>query len=141
MQNSVSQSCLWPLKKRIPENGEKTLSRKYYSLVLQNVHLQECRHSQRVTVSDAFRFISPLISPSLCLSACYPVLTLLMPAFRPQINHVGPVPSSYYVRDHVKVDYEQCTLVKRGSSQQMDYEILFPGCVLRSVTPHESSLQ
>lgn len=49
-----------------------------------------------------------------------------------QINHVGPVPSSYYVRQHVKVDYEQCMVVKRGSSQQLDYEILFPGCVLRS---------
>lgn len=48
-----------------------------------------------------------------------------------QINHVGPVPPSYYVRQHVKVDYEQCMVVKRGSSQQLDYEILFPGCVLR----------
>ncbi|MEQ2221062.1 hypothetical protein ILYODFUR_011850 [Ilyodon furcidens] len=47
------------------------------------------------------------------------------------INHVGPVPSSYYVRDHVKVDYEYCMTVNRGSSQQLDYEILFPGCVLR----------
>lgn len=54
-----------------------------------------------------------------------------------QINHVGPVPPSYYVRDHVSVDYEQCTVVKRGSSQQLDYEILFPGCVLRSVRWHE----
>lgn len=50
----------------------------------------------------------------------------------PQINHVGPVPPSYYVRDHVKVDYERCLTVSRGSSQQLDYEILFPGCVLRS---------
>ncbi|KAG7220478.1 hypothetical protein INR49_018197 [Caranx melampygus] len=49
----------------------------------------------------------------------------------PEINHVGPVPPSYYVRDHVKVDYEQCMTVSRGSSQQLDYEILFPGCVLR----------
>lgn len=52
---------------------------------------------------------------------------------RLQINHVGPVPSSYYVRDHISVDYEQCTVVKRGSTQQLDYEILFPGCVLRSL--------
>lgn len=50
-----------------------------------------------------------------------------------QINHVGPVPPSYYVRDHIKVDYECCVTVNRGSSQQLDYEILFPGCVLRSV--------
>uniref|UniRef100_H2UMV9 SEC14-like lipid binding 8 n=1 Tax=Takifugu rubripes TaxID=31033 RepID=H2UMV9_TAKRU len=53
------------------------------------------------------------------------------PRCRTRINHVGPVPPSYYVRDHVNVDYEQCTVVKRGSSQQLDYEILFPGCVLR----------
>lgn len=53
-----------------------------------------------------------------------------------QINHVGPVPSSYYVRDHVKVDYEQCVTVGRGSSQQVDYEILVPGCVLRSARSH-----
>ncbi|XP_034027033.1 SEC14-like protein 2 [Thalassophryne amazonica] len=53
------------------------------------------------------------------------------PRCRTRINHVGPVPTSYYVRDHVKVDYEQCLTVSRGSSQQLDYEILFPGCVLR----------
>ncbi|CAJ1069387.1 SEC14-like protein 2 isoform X2 [Xyrichtys novacula] len=53
------------------------------------------------------------------------------PRCRTRINHVGPVPTSYYVRDHVKVDYEQCMTVNRGSTQQMDYEILFPGCVLR----------
>ncbi|XP_068613353.1 SEC14-like protein 2 [Brachionichthys hirsutus] len=53
------------------------------------------------------------------------------PRCRTMINHVGPIPPSYYVRDHVKVDYERCTIVKRGSSQQFDYEILFPGCVLR----------
>ncbi|KAM9393694.1 SEC14-like protein 2 [Pholidichthys leucotaenia] len=53
------------------------------------------------------------------------------PYCRTWINHVGPVPPSYYVRDHVKVDYEQCMTVNRGSSQQLDYEILFPGCVLR----------
>ncbi|KAF7642831.1 hypothetical protein LDENG_00250040 [Lucifuga dentata] len=47
------------------------------------------------------------------------------------ISHVGPVPSSYYVRDHVKVNYEQCLSVSRGSSKQLDYEILVPGCVLR----------
>lgn len=53
------------------------------------------------------------------------------PRCRTRINHVGPVPPSYYVRDHVKVDYEQCLSVSRGSSKQLDYEILFPGCVLR----------
>ncbi|XP_035022184.1 SEC14-like protein 2 [Hippoglossus stenolepis] len=53
------------------------------------------------------------------------------PRCRTRIHHVGPVPPSYYVRDHVKQDYEQCLNVSRGSSQQLDYEILFPGCVLR----------
>ncbi|XP_010768243.1 SEC14-like protein 2 [Notothenia coriiceps] len=53
------------------------------------------------------------------------------PRCRTMIHHVSPVPPSYYVRDHVKMEYEQCTSVSRGSSQQLDYEILFPGCVLR----------
>ncbi|XP_036954712.1 SEC14-like protein 2 isoform X2 [Acanthopagrus latus] len=53
------------------------------------------------------------------------------PRCRTRINHVGPVPPSYYVRDHVKVDYEQCLSVSRGSSQQLEYDILLPGCVLR----------
>lgn len=57
---------------------------------------------------------------------------LIFGFFFPQINHVGPVPTSYYVRDHVSVEYDRCLTVNRGSSRQLDYEILFPGCVLRS---------
>ncbi|XP_037126173.1 SEC14-like protein 2 [Syngnathus acus] len=53
------------------------------------------------------------------------------PRCRTRINHVGPVPPSYYVRDHVSVEYDQCLTVSRGSTRQLDYEILFPGCVLR----------
>ncbi|KAM6954514.1 SEC14-like protein 2 [Aplochiton taeniatus] len=53
------------------------------------------------------------------------------PRCRTLINQAGTVPSSYYVRDSVKVDYEQCLTVGRGSSQQLEYEILCPGCVLR----------
>ncbi|XP_005922012.1 SEC14-like protein 2 [Haplochromis burtoni] len=53
------------------------------------------------------------------------------PRCRNKINHVGPVPPSYYVRDHVKVDYEQSVTISRVSSEQLDFEILFPGCVLR----------
>ncbi|XP_061752788.1 SEC14-like protein 2 [Nerophis ophidion] len=53
------------------------------------------------------------------------------PRCRTRIHHVGPVPPSYYVRDHVSVDYDRCLTVSRGSTQQLDYEILFPGCVLR----------
>ncbi|XP_062308114.1 SEC14-like protein 2 [Osmerus eperlanus] len=48
-----------------------------------------------------------------------------------QLHLAGTVPTSYYVRDSVKVDYEQCLTVSRGSTEQMEYEILFPGCVLR----------
>lgn len=48
-----------------------------------------------------------------------------------QINHVGPVPPSYYVRDHIKVNYEQCMTISRCSSQELDCEVLFPGSVLR----------
>ncbi|XP_024908804.1 SEC14-like protein 2 isoform X1 [Cynoglossus semilaevis] len=53
------------------------------------------------------------------------------PRCRTMINHVGPVPSSYYVWDHVNLEYDQCLTINRGSTRQMDYEILFPGCVLR----------
>lgn len=53
------------------------------------------------------------------------------PRCRTWINHVGPVPRSYYVRDHVKVQYEQSVVVSRRSTCQLDYEILVPGCVLR----------
>uniref|UniRef100_A0A673XKB9 SEC14-like lipid binding 8 n=1 Tax=Salmo trutta TaxID=8032 RepID=A0A673XKB9_SALTR len=50
---------------------------------------------------------------------------------RTKIHYAGTVPTSYYVRESVKVDYEQCLTVSRGSSQQLEYEILCPGCVLR----------
>uniref|UniRef100_A0A8C7CHV0 SEC14-like lipid binding 8 n=1 Tax=Oncorhynchus kisutch TaxID=8019 RepID=A0A8C7CHV0_ONCKI len=53
------------------------------------------------------------------------------PRCRNKIHYAGPVPASYFVRESVKVDYEQCLTVSRGSSQQLEYEILFPGCVLR----------
>ncbi|XP_055017784.1 SEC14-like protein 2 isoform X2 [Boleophthalmus pectinirostris] len=53
------------------------------------------------------------------------------PRCRTWINHVGPVPRSYYVRDHVKVEYEQSLSVSRRSTRQLDYDILLPGCVLR----------
>ncbi|MBN3283819.1 S14L2 protein, partial [Polyodon spathula] len=47
------------------------------------------------------------------------------------IKYGGDVPQSYYVRDSVKQQYEQTLCISRGSSQQLEYEILFPGCVLR----------
>lgn len=36
-----------------------------------------------------------------------------------------------YVRDQVKTQYEHLVQISRGSSHQVEYEILFPGCVLR----------
>ena len=48
-----------------------------------------------------------------------------------QINYGGEIPKSMYVRDQVKTQYEHSVQISRGSSHQVEYEILFPGCVLR----------
>lgn len=49
----------------------------------------------------------------------------------PQINYGGEVPKSYYLCNQVPVQYEHTVSVGRGSSLQVELEILFPGCVLR----------
>ena len=41
------------------------------------------------------------------------------------------MPQHYYVRDQLAQQYEHTVVVNRGSSHQVEYEILFPGCVLR----------
>ncbi|XP_033924498.1 SEC14-like protein 2 [Melopsittacus undulatus] len=48
-----------------------------------------------------------------------------------KINYGGDVPQHYYVRDQLAQQYEHSVVVNRGSSHQVEYEILFPGCVLR----------
>lgn len=48
-----------------------------------------------------------------------------------QINYGGDVPKQYYVRDQLAQPYEHTVVVNRGSSHQVEYEILAPGCVLR----------
>ncbi|XP_069475412.1 SEC14-like protein 2 [Ambystoma mexicanum] len=48
-----------------------------------------------------------------------------------KINYGGDIPKKYYVRDQVNLQYEHVVTINRGSSHQMEYEILFPGCVLR----------
>ncbi|XP_055653474.1 SEC14-like protein 2 isoform X2 [Falco peregrinus] len=48
-----------------------------------------------------------------------------------KINYGGDVPQHYYVRDQLAQQYEHTVVVSRGSSHQVEYEILFPGCVLR----------
>ncbi|KAG9353537.1 hypothetical protein JZ751_011653 [Albula glossodonta] len=53
------------------------------------------------------------------------------PSCRTWINYGGNVPSSYYLQDSLKTQYEQNVTISRGSSHQLEYEILSPGCVLR----------
>ncbi|XP_042684732.1 SEC14-like protein 2 isoform X1 [Centrocercus urophasianus] len=48
-----------------------------------------------------------------------------------KINYGGEVPKQYYVRDQLAQRYEHTAMVNRGSSHQVEYEILAPGCVLR----------
>ncbi|XP_024833596.1 putative SEC14-like protein 6 isoform X2 [Bos taurus] len=48
-----------------------------------------------------------------------------------KINYGGDVPQHYFLRNHVRVQYDHQATVGRGSSLQVDNEILFPGCVLR----------
>ncbi|XP_030074698.1 SEC14-like protein 2 isoform X2 [Microcaecilia unicolor] len=53
------------------------------------------------------------------------------PKCKSKINYGGDIPKSYYVCDQVKQQYEHTVMINRGSSHQVEYEILFPGCVLR----------
>ncbi|XP_018411003.1 PREDICTED: SEC14-like protein 2 [Nanorana parkeri] len=53
------------------------------------------------------------------------------PKCKSKINYGGDIPKSYYVRDQVQQNYEHTANINRGSTQQTEYEILFPGCVLR----------
>ncbi|NWR41752.1 S14L2 protein, partial [Regulus satrapa] len=43
-----------------------------------------------------------------------------------KINYGGDVPERYYVRDRLAQKYEHSVVVNRGSSHQVEYEILFP---------------
>lgn len=48
-----------------------------------------------------------------------------------KINYGGDVPKSYYMCKQERLQYEHTVVVGRGSSHQVENEILFPGCVLR----------
>uniref|UniRef100_A0A8C5ZHZ4 SEC14 like lipid binding 6 n=1 Tax=Marmota marmota marmota TaxID=9994 RepID=A0A8C5ZHZ4_MARMA len=48
-----------------------------------------------------------------------------------KINYEGEVPKSYHLCKQVRMQYEHTVTVGRGSSQHVENEILFPGCVLR----------
>ncbi|XP_044539972.1 SEC14-like protein 2, partial [Gracilinanus agilis] len=53
------------------------------------------------------------------------------PKCKSKINYGGEIPKKYYIRDQVNQQYEHTVQINRGSSHQVEYEILFPGCVLR----------
>ncbi|XP_024422723.1 SEC14-like protein 4 [Desmodus rotundus] len=48
-----------------------------------------------------------------------------------KIKYGGEVPKSYYLHNQVRVQYDHTVTIGRGSSLQVENEILFPGCVLR----------
>ncbi|KAM9096077.1 SEC14-like protein 4 [Sarcophilus harrisii] len=48
-----------------------------------------------------------------------------------KIRYGGMVPKKYYVQNQMKMQYEHTVCINRGSSHQVEIEILFPGCVLR----------
>ncbi|KAI7793634.1 SEC14-like protein 2 [Triplophysa rosa] len=53
------------------------------------------------------------------------------PYCKTMLNYGGVVPKSYYVRESIKVQYDQNVTVSRGSFYQLEYEVLFPNCLLR----------
>ncbi|XP_059532013.1 SEC14-like protein 2 isoform X2 [Myotis daubentonii] len=53
------------------------------------------------------------------------------PKCKSKLNWGGDIPKTYYVRDQLKQQYEHSVQISRASSHQVEYEILFPGCVLR----------
>ncbi|EDM00206.1 similar to SEC14 (S. cerevisiae)-like 2 (predicted), isoform CRA_a [Rattus norvegicus] len=48
-----------------------------------------------------------------------------------KINYGGDVPKHYHLSSQERPQYEHNVVVGRGSSHQVENEILFPGCVLR----------
>ncbi|XP_065119525.1 SEC14-like protein 2 [Paramisgurnus dabryanus] len=53
------------------------------------------------------------------------------PYCKTMLNYGGVVPKSYYVRESIKVQYDQSITIGRGSSHQLENEVLFPNCLLR----------
>uniref|UniRef100_A0A671RCS4 SEC14-like protein 2 n=1 Tax=Sinocyclocheilus anshuiensis TaxID=1608454 RepID=A0A671RCS4_9TELE len=53
------------------------------------------------------------------------------PRCRTRITFGSEIPKTYYVRDSIKVDYDQSVTIGRGSSHQVEYELLAPNCALR----------
>lgn len=57
--------------------------------------------------------------------------TVNLPTSDSQINYGGDVPKRYYLSSQERPEYEHTVAIGRGSSHQVENEILFPGCVLR----------
>ncbi|XP_067341338.1 SEC14-like protein 2 isoform X2 [Channa argus] len=53
------------------------------------------------------------------------------PRCRTMINYGGTVPSSYYVQDSVKVQYDSHVTISRGSVFQLEYDVTAPNSLLR----------
>ncbi|KAK1800872.1 hypothetical protein P4O66_006045 [Electrophorus voltai] len=53
------------------------------------------------------------------------------PYCKTMINYGGTVPKSYYLQDAIKVQYDKCITINRGSDHQLEYEMLIPDCLLR----------
>ncbi|XP_044514814.1 SEC14-like protein 4 isoform X3 [Gracilinanus agilis] len=53
------------------------------------------------------------------------------PKYLTKITYGGVVPKKYTSQKQLKLQYEHTVSVNRGSSHQVEFEILFPGCVLR----------
>ncbi|XP_074057153.1 SEC14-like protein 4 [Macrotis lagotis] len=53
------------------------------------------------------------------------------PKYLTKIKYGGIVPKKYFLQNQMKIQYEHTVSVSRGSSHQVESEILFPGCVLR----------
>ncbi|XP_062870896.1 SEC14-like protein 2 [Trichomycterus rosablanca] len=53
------------------------------------------------------------------------------PYCKTMIKWGGVVPRSYYVRDSVKVQYENCITISRGSEHLVECDVLMPNCLLR----------
>lgn len=60
-----------------------------------------------------------------------PCPAVSLPTSDSQINYGGDVPKRYYLSNQERPQYEHTVVVGRGSSHQVENEILFPGCVLR----------
>ncbi|XP_063066055.1 SEC14-like protein 2 [Engraulis encrasicolus] len=61
------------------------------------------------------------------------------PYCRTKIKYGGVVPRSYYVQDSIKVQYDQTVTISRGSSYQLECEVLSPNNMLRWQFASESA--